>query len=204
MEVEVSGLFRQVWTQRAFRVRVFLREGEVGTSWGVRSTNRDLSLSLWKCSKPLLVSSWQAKSSWMGWDSSALWFKGSKLEEKPTVQAEKGSLLFHMAGEMLATQILPRNGKKWRGFPSVAPLEKDKELLPRWHSGKASAYQCRRRRRLVFDPWVGKIPWRRKWQPTPVFLPGQSRGQRSLAGYSLWGHKESDMTEHTQHTHRVG
>ena len=42
---------------------------------------------------------------------------------------------------------------------------------------------------------LGKIPWRRKWQPTPVFLPGKSRGQRSLAGYSLWGHKESDMTQ---------
>ena len=44
-------------------------------------------------------------------------------------------------------------------------------------------------------PWVGKIPWRRKWQPTPVFLLGKSHGQRSLAGYSPWGHKESDMTE---------
>ena len=42
---------------------------------------------------------------------------------------------------------------------------------------------------------VRKIPWRRKWQPTPVFLPGESHGQRSLAGYSPWGHKELDMTE---------
>ena len=57
---------------------------------------------------------------------------------------------------------------------------------------------------LGFDPWVGKIPWRRKWQPTPVFLPGKSHGQRNLTGYSPWGHKESDMTEHTYvyaHTH---
>ena len=46
-----------------------------------------------------------------------------------------------------------------------------------------------------FDPWVGKIPWRRKWPPTPVFLPGESHGQRSLADYSPWGHKESDTTE---------
>ena len=46
-----------------------------------------------------------------------------------------------------------------------------------------------------FDPWVGKIPWRRAWQPTPVFLPGESHGQRKLAGYSPWGHKELDMTE---------
>ena len=43
--------------------------------------------------------------------------------------------------------------------------------------------------------WVGKIPWRREWQPTPVFFPGETRGQRSLAGYSPWGCKESDMTE---------
>ena len=45
-----------------------------------------------------------------------------------------------------------------------------------------------------------KSPWSRKWQPAPVFLPGKFRGQRSLAGYSPWGHKESDMTENTQHT----
>ena len=48
--------------------------------------------------------------------------------------------------------------------------------------------------RPEFDPWVGKIPWRRVWQPTPVFLPGESHGQRSLAGYSPWDHKESDRT----------
>ena len=46
-----------------------------------------------------------------------------------------------------------------------------------------------------FDPWVGKIPWRRKWQPTPVFLPGKSHGWRSLVGYSPWGHKESGTTK---------
>ena len=49
--------------------------------------------------------------------------------------------------------------------------------------------------RLGFNPCVGKIPWRRKWQLTPVFLPGKSHGQRNLVGYSSWGHKESDMTE---------
>ena len=51
-------------------------------------------------------------------------------------------------------------------------------------------------RRHRFDPWVGKISCRRIWQPTPVFLPGESRGQRSLAGCSPWGCKESDTTEH--------
>ena len=47
-----------------------------------------------------------------------------------------------------------------------------------------SACPCRRHRRRGFDPWVGKIPWSMKWQPTPVFLPGNLYGQRSLAGYS--------------------
>ena len=54
---------------------------------------------------------------------------------------------------------------------------------------------CLHCRRTGFDSWVGKIPWRRKWQPTPVFLPGESHGQRSLVGYSQWGHKESDTIE---------
>ena len=49
------------------------------------------------------------------------------------------------------------------------------------------------------DSWVEKIPWRRAWQPTPVFLFGESHRQRSLAGYSLRGHKESDMTEQLPH-----
>ena len=47
----------------------------------------------------------------------------------------------------------------------------------------------------MFDPWVGKLPWRRAWQPTPVFLPEESHGQRSPAGYSPWGLKELDTTE---------
>ena len=54
----------------------------------------------------------------------------------------------------------------------------------------------------VFDPWVGKISWRRAWQPTPVFLPGESHGQKSLAGYSPWGRRESDRTEKTQYIFR--
>ena len=53
-----------------------------------------------------------------------------------------------------------------------------------------------------FDPWVWKIPWRRKWQPTPVFLPGESHGQRNLAGYSPGGHKEPDMTEHLKNNNK--
>jgi len=68
------------------------------------------------------------------------------------------------------------------GFPGIA-------------SGKEPACQGRRHKRHRFDHWVGKIPWRRARQPTPVFLLGESHGQRSLAGYIPWGLKEGDMTE---------
>ena len=65
-----------------------------------------------------------------------------------------------------------------------------------WLSGKDSSCQYRSCRTCRFDPWVGKTLWRRKWQPTPVFLPGKSHGQRSLAGYCPWGCKELDTAEH--------
>ena len=61
--------------------------------------------------------------------------------------------------------------------------------FPGGASGKESACQCRRYKRQRFYPWVRKIPWSRKWHPTPVFLPGKFHQQRSLAGYSPWGHK---------------
>ena len=63
-------------------------------------------------------------------------------------------------------------------------------------AGKEAACQCRRRKRGGFDPWVWKISWRRKWQPTPGFLPGKSHRQQSLAGYSPWSRKELGTTEH--------
>ena len=69
--------------------------------------------------------------------------------------------------------------------------------FPGGASSKEPTCQCRRCKRRGFDPWVGKIPWRRAWQPTPVFLPGEFHGQRNLAGYSPWGHKESDTSETT-------
>ena len=75
------------------------------------------------------------------------------------------------------------------------------EELPWWLSSKESTCQCRRHRRCRFNLWVGKIPWRRKWQPTPVFLPGESHGQRSLADYSPQGCKsQTRLSAHT-HTH---
>ena len=59
--------------------------------------------------------------------------------------------------------------------------------LPRWLSGTESACECRR---CGFDPWVQKIPRRKKWQPTPVFLPGEFHRPRRLTGYVPWGHKK--------------
>ena len=65
--------------------------------------------------------------------------------------------------------------------------------FPGGSDGNASA--CNAGDLGLFDPWVGNIPWRRKWQPTPVHLSAKSPGQRSLAGYSPWDHKELYMTE---------
>ena len=72
--------------------------------------------------------------------------------------------------------------KEYTNFPSGA-------------SGKEPTCQCRRHKRSGLDPWFRKIPWRRKWQPTLIFLHGESHGQRSLVGYSPWDLKESDTTE---------
>ena len=68
--------------------------------------------------------------------------------------------------------------------------------LPWWLSSKETACHYRRLKRCRFDPWVRKIPWSRKWQPTPVFLPGKFHGQKSPGGYSPRDHKESNTTEH--------
>ena len=65
--------------------------------------------------------------------------------------------------------------------------------------GREHGCQHMRLKRWGFNPWVGKIPWRRAWQSTPGFLPGESHEQRSLTGYSPWGSKESDTTEATEH-----
>ena len=62
-------------------------------------------------------------------------------------------------------------------------------------SAREPGCQCKKPRR--HDPWIRKIPWRRAWQPSPVFLPGGSHGQRNVAGSSPWGHTESDTIEVT-------
>ena len=62
-------------------------------------------------------------------------------------------------------------------------------MVPGWLTGKEPTCQCKTRNGCEFNPCVRKIPWRMKWQPTPLFLPGEAHGQRSLVSYSLWGCK---------------
>ena len=84
--------------------------------------------------------------------------------------------------------------KKCSHRDSTLAVAIDDKVLPKWLSSTQSAYQCRR---LGFDPWVRKIPWRRKWLCTPVLLPEQSQGQRSLASYSPWGRKRAKHDQTT-------
>ena len=96
---------------------------------------------------------------------------------------------------MLSQKLLPRG-------TTVAYLHCDIWIwettsfvgLPRWRTGKELSCQCGFRR-CSLDPWAGKNLWRRKWQPISVFLLGKCHGQRSPAGYSPWGCKESGMTK---------
>ena len=83
------------------------------------------------------------------------------------------------------------------GWLGLQLIGESPSTLWRVSGGKEPACQCRRLKRHGFSPWVGKIPWRRAWQPTPVFLPGETHGQRNLVGYGPWGRKESDMTKAT-------
>ena len=94
-------------------------------------------------------------------------------------------------------QALVDTRASWRGLQALRRSERclrkaKYNNFPWWLSGKEPTCQWRR---LGFDPWSGKIACRKEWQPTPGFLPGESRGQRSLVGYSPWDHKESDTTE---------
>ena len=87
--------------------------------------------------------------------------------------------------------------KKKTTSPTLG-FSKKAEGFPGGTGGKESTCQCMRPKTPGFNPWVGKVPWRRAQQPTSVSLPGKSRGQKSLVGYSLQGHKELDRTKSTE------
>ena len=96
--------------------------------------------------------------------------------------------------------FLPGESQGWGSlWAAVYGVAQSRTRLKRLSSSSSSSSSHRHRRRCDcshrFDPWVEKIPWKRKWQPTPVFLPGKSQGQRSLVGYSPWGCKELDTME---------
>ena len=107
---------------------------------------------------------------------------------EPTAARAPGSARITEGSECFQCLYLSAIGKKG-GFPKGA-------------GGKEPACQCRRHKRRGFDPWAGKIPWRRARQPLPVFLPGESHGQRSLVGHSPWGRTESDAPERSQEKRR--
>ena len=80
--------------------------------------------------------------------------------------------------------------------PELINQERKYQHLALWSNWRWDLTQITTpERRHRFNPWVRKIPWRREWLSTPVFLPGEFHGQRSMAGYSSWGRKELDMTE---------
>ena len=101
-------------------------------------------------------------------------------EPSPSSLDPCGSIPFHHSCSLAVANthsILACSLSLWGHLPCWG-------RLPRWLSGKESACQCRRH---GFESWVGKIPWRREWQATLVFLPGESHGQRSPVGCSPWG-----------------
>ena len=97
-------------------------------------------------------------------------------------------------------------------FENLEPMSHSQEpftastVVLRLSQVAQSVENCLQYRRPRFDPWVGKIPCKKPWQPTPVFLPGESQGQRSLVGDSQWGRRELDMTEAAAHAgaHMIG
>ena len=116
------------------------------------------------------------------------WEQGENLPRTWVDSRGKGCLLGEAAWGNRQTQTMAQGGLSFNvwsatywGFHGSSEAKKKKK----------NTYQCRRR---GFDHWIGNIPWKRKWQFTPVFLPGKSHGQRSVVGYSPWGHRESDMT----------
>ena len=118
---------------------------------------------------------WLIQSTWVWANSRRLW------------RTEKPCVLQSIESQRVGHSWVTEQQQWWEGFPGGA-------------SGKEHRCQCRRCKRLWFDPWFGKITWKRKWQRTLVFLPGESNGQRRLADYSPQGLKESNMIEHAWHT----
>ena len=141
----------------------------------------------------------------LGRESPLLWVAGEKSEVAefqgigragqtytvitPNSSPSKGpNQALNKRGDSHSLRITVPGDEQWRGYLHRGPGHR--WGFPGGSVGKESVCQCRRCRRKGFDPPVGKIPWSRKWQHAPIFLPGRFCGQRSLTGYSPWGHKE--------------
>ena len=153
--------------------------------------------------------------------SSTLAWKIPWTEEPGGLQSMRSQRVGHDWATSLSLFTFMHWRRKWQPTPGFLPGEsqgwgslwaavygvaQSRTRLKRLSSSSSSSSSSHRHRRRCdcshrFDPWVEKIPWKRKWQPTPVFLPGKSQGQRSLVGYSPWGYKELDTMEQLTHTH---
>ena len=129
-------------------------------------------------------------------------------EQMPGEQRYRRSLLYSMPGKTADTHR--KSDQEMNSSLCTLPwllrmlsgkLKKKKKNLLFFYSciiwGGSVVKNLPAMQEMQFDPWVGKMPWRKARQPTPVFLPGESHRQRSLAGSGPWGCKESDMTEAT-------
>ena len=121
---------------------------------------------------------------------------GSDMNSSPTTYQSRASLVAQLVKNLPAMQETPSHPGSISGLGRSSGEGISYPLQYSWASQVAQiAKNLPKCRRTGFDPWVRKIPWKRSWQPTLVFLPGESHGQRSLAGYSSWGHKELESTE---------
>ena len=127
------------------------------------------------------------------------WVDGPESQWTPGVCDGQGGLVCWDSWgrkELDTTERLIWSDLIWHNNGKLDKIHRYKHIhgLPGWIRGKEYSRQCRRCRRHGFDLWFGKIPWRRKWQPTLILLPEKSHRRRGLVGYSPWGCKESDTT----------
>ena len=140
-----------------------------------------------------MITSWKEEERCTHWEealldpfsvSSPIFFSTAKKDKVESCQSDMLDYKIPLK-QKGRSKMFDRDNWLWLVY-SVQCHSLTQSGIHRWLSGKESTCQYRRHR---FNLWVGKIPWRRKWQPIPVFLPGKSHGHRSLAGYSPWGPK---------------
>ena len=132
----------------------------------------------------------------MGFPKKAYWSGLPFLSLRGSFWPKDQTRVPYIAGGLLHCRPI-RNKLSHQGNPSIQESD-TKYRLPRRLRWQRICLQCRR---PGINPWVRKISWRREWQLTPIFLPGEVHGQRSLAGYSPQGCKESDTTKQSTHTY---